>query len=56
MVLHKHGERLYVGLKQVVTEHLENEVRTFLVCTFARRYHLDLVVLLYVSSLFSILQ
>ena len=41
MVLHKHGERLYNGLKQVVTQHLENKVihsfSTFLLlyyCTF----------------------
>ena len=27
MVLHKHGERLYSGLKEVVTNHLENKVR-----------------------------
>ncbi|XP_046854312.1 cullin-3-A-like [Xenia sp. Carnegie-2017] len=27
MVLHKHGERLYSGLKTVVTEHLEQKVR-----------------------------
>eukprot|EP00794_Sanderia_malayensis_P011098 gene11098-12267_t len=27
MVLHKHGERLYCGLKQVVTDNLENKVR-----------------------------
>ncbi|XP_013180968.1 PREDICTED: cullin-3 [Papilio xuthus] len=27
MVLHKHGERLYTGLKEVVTHHLENKVR-----------------------------
>ncbi|XP_028415376.1 cullin-3-A-like [Dendronephthya gigantea] len=27
MVLHKHGERLYTGLKRVVTEHLEQKVR-----------------------------
>lgn len=26
MVLHKHGERLYSGLKEVVTHHLENKV------------------------------
>lgn len=26
MVLHKHGERLYTGLKKVVTEHLEQKV------------------------------
>jgi len=28
MVLHKHGERLYTGLKEVVTQHLESKVRT----------------------------
>ncbi|CAH1391853.1 cullin-3 isoform X2 [Halyomorpha halys] len=27
MVLHKHGERLYTGLKEVVTHHLESKVR-----------------------------
>uniref|UniRef100_A0A182WU43 Cullin family profile domain-containing protein n=1 Tax=Anopheles quadriannulatus TaxID=34691 RepID=A0A182WU43_ANOQN len=27
MVLHKHGERLYSGLKEVVTHHLESKVR-----------------------------
>ncbi|KAK3851526.1 hypothetical protein Pcinc_041837, partial [Petrolisthes cinctipes] len=27
MVLHKHGERLYSGLRDVVTHHLENKVR-----------------------------
>lgn len=27
MVLHKHGERLYTGLKEVVTNHLETKVR-----------------------------
>ena len=27
MVLHKHGERLYSGLKEVVTQHLETRVR-----------------------------
>lgn len=26
MVLHKHGERLYTGLKEVVTQHLEMKV------------------------------
>jgi hypothetical protein len=26
MVLHKHGERLYTGLRKVVTEHLEQKV------------------------------
>ena len=26
MVLHKHGKKLYEGLKSVVTEHLEAEV------------------------------
>lgn len=27
MVLHKHGERLYTGLKEVVTQHLESKVK-----------------------------
>ena len=27
MVLHKHGETLYTGLREVVTEHLINKVR-----------------------------
>ncbi|CAG7825226.1 unnamed protein product [Allacma fusca] len=27
MVLHKHGEKLYTGLKEVVTQHLESKVR-----------------------------
>lgn len=27
MVLHKHGNRLYVGLREVVTDHLVNKVR-----------------------------
>ena len=26
MVLHKHGEKLYTGLREVVTEHLTNKV------------------------------
>lgn len=26
MVLHKHGERLYNGLREVVTQHLESKV------------------------------
>lgn len=28
MVLHKHGEKLYTGLREVVTEHLINKVKT----------------------------
>ena len=27
MVLHKHGEKLYTGLREVVTEHLINKVK-----------------------------
>lgn len=38
MVLHKHGERLYVGLKQVVTEHLENKVRTQVVSSLNNEF------------------
>lgn len=30
MVLHKHGERLYTGLKEVVTHHLETKVNTYI--------------------------
>lgn len=30
MVLHKHGERLYNGLKEVVTEHLQSVVSYYL--------------------------
>lgn len=29
MVLHKHGEKLYSGLKEVVTDHLESSVIIF---------------------------
>lgn len=29
MVLHKHGEKLYTGLREVVTEHLINKVSNF---------------------------
>ena len=35
MVLHKHGERLYTGLKEVVTLHLANKV-----CTGSLRFKL----------------
>ncbi len=28
-VLHKHGDRLYAGLRQVVTDHLRGVVRVF---------------------------
>lgn len=30
MVLHKHGEKLYTGLREVVTEHLINKVCHFI--------------------------
>ncbi|KAK3862343.1 hypothetical protein Pcinc_031792 [Petrolisthes cinctipes] len=32
MVLHKHGERLYSGLRDVVTHHLENKVGYLVLC------------------------
>lgn len=32
MVLHKHGEKLYTGLREVVTEHLINKVRARRLC------------------------
>jgi hypothetical protein len=35
MVLHKHGERLYNGLREVVTHHLESKVISFLFKKFA---------------------
>eukprot|EP00112_Aurelia_sp_Birch-Aquarium-sp1_P011658 Seg2450.2 transcript_id=Seg2450.2/GoldUCD/mRNA.D3Y31 product=Cullin-3 protein_id=Seg2450.2/GoldUCD/D3Y31 len=38
MVLHKHGERLYVGLKQVVTEHLECKVRTLVLASLNNEF------------------
>ena len=34
MVLHKHGERLYNGLKEVVTQHLESKVDKFVTFLF----------------------
>lgn len=35
MVLHKHGEKLYTGLREVVTEHLINKVKKYIfVCLF----------------------
>lgn len=49
MVLHKHGERLYTGLKEVVTSHLEKQVSELLrvltrkkIKTFNRMFHLRL--------------
>lgn len=30
MVLHKHGEKLYTGLREVVTEHLINKVKKYI--------------------------
>lgn len=29
MVLHKHGEKLYTGLREVVTDHLVNKVTNY---------------------------
>ena len=31
MVLHKHGETLYSGLREVVTNHLESKVGSFII-------------------------
>jgi cullin 3 len=39
MVLHKHGERLYNGLREVVTHHLESKVKIVLknkMCNFTK--------------------
>ena len=38
MVLHKHGERLYSGLKMVVTEHLEQKVSGLYLSNITRIY------------------
>ncbi|KHN76775.1 Cullin-3 [Toxocara canis] len=38
MVLHKHGEKLYLGLKQVVTEHLQNTVRNEVLASVNGRF------------------
>ncbi|XP_031573108.1 cullin-3-like [Actinia tenebrosa] len=38
MVLHKHGERLYNGLKQVVTEHLEEKIRKEVVASLSNNF------------------
>lgn len=35
MVLHKHGEKLYTGLRDVVTEHLVSKV--YYICTNRRK-------------------
>ena len=41
MVLHKHGEKLYTGLREVVTEHLVVKVRLqfkiTIICNFCKR-------------------
>lgn len=39
MVLHKHGEKLYSGLKEVVTDHLESSVITFLFTFFNEAHY-----------------
>ncbi|KXJ15047.1 cullin-3 [Exaiptasia diaphana] len=38
MVLHKHGERLYNGLKIVVTEHLEEKIRKEVVASLSNNF------------------
>ena len=38
MVLHKHGERLYSGLKEVVTQHLETRVRNEVVVSLNNNF------------------
>lgn len=38
MVLHKHGERLYTGLKEVVTSHLEKQVPLIIVSNIEFRH------------------
>ena len=41
MVLHKHGERLYSGLKQVVTDHLIEKVH-YIIIVFLSKIHVNL--------------
>lgn len=43
MVLHKHGERLYTGLKEVVTHHLETKVSIQKQRSFVSLFHIFLV-------------
>lgn len=51
MVLHKHGERLYSGLKQVVTEHLVEKVLTSFI---SREKNLFVVIVqIYITLVFS---
>ncbi len=38
MVLHKHGEKLYTGLKNVVTEHLTTKVTRFVCALYCPEY------------------
>ncbi|CAH3152793.1 unnamed protein product [Porites evermanni] len=38
MVLHKHGERLYSGLKQVVTDHLIEKIRKDVVASLNNNF------------------
>jgi len=39
MVLHKHGEKLYTGLREVVTEHLVNKVCLKIFGNFSLKLH-----------------
>lgn len=43
MVLHKHGEKLYNGLRQVVQDHLKNKV---ILTSYFRHQHLSFVLML----------
>ena len=49
MVLHKHGERLYNGLREVVTHHLESKVDFSVFFNF---FQVSLIFMI-LSSLFS---
>ena len=56
MVLHKHGEKLYNGLREVVTEHLRNKVllsfcNIFKTIIFSDKRHRILVLLGFAFSL-----
>jgi cullin 3 len=38
MVLHKHGEKLYSGLREVVTDHLVNKIRTEVIASLNNNF------------------
>lgn len=45
MVLHKHGERLYNGLREVVTHHLESKVKFIINESYSYQPNCELLLL-----------